>query len=64
MGVRDGGKKRLQGKHRAFFIFLLPPPPLLLVTGCQAATMLSWPFFESIGNSVGLSHGAGEERGR
>lgn len=25
--------------------------------GCQAATMLSWPFFQSIGNSVGPSHG-------
>lgn len=31
--------------------------------GCQAATMLSWPFSQSIGNSVGLSHGAREERG-
>lgn len=49
MGVRDEGKKRLKGKHRAlsffplhFFFFFTPP---LLVPGCQAATMLSWPFF-------------------
>ena len=60
-GVRDGGKKRLKGKHRAFFSFFLSfffffTPPLL-VPGCQAATMLSWPFFRSIGNSVGSSHG-------
>lgn len=66
MGVRDEGKKRLKGKHRALlFIFFFYPPlhffsffftPPLLVPGCQAATMLSWPFFRSIGNSVGLSH--------
>lgn len=37
-----------------FFSFFFTPP--LLVPGCQAATMLSWPFFQSIGNSVGLSH--------
>lgn len=47
MEVRDGGKKRLQGKHRAFFHFFTPPP---LVPSCQAATMLSWSFFQSIGN--------------
>lgn len=57
MGVRDGGKKRLKGKHRAFFFFFSFFTPPLLVPGCQAATMLSWPFFESIGNSVGPSHG-------
>ena len=38
----------------SFFFFFTPP---LLVPGCQAATMLSWPFFRSIGNSVGSSHG-------
>lgn len=54
-GVRDGGKRRLKGKHRAFS-FLHPP---LLVSGCQAATMLSWPFFQSVGNSVGSPHRAG-----
>lgn len=71
MGVRDEGKKRLKGKHRPllfftpcfnfFFPFFFTPP--LLVPGCQAATMLSWPFFGSIGNSVGLSQGdrSGEE---
>lgn len=66
MGVRDEGKKRLKGKHRALLFFF---PPLhffftpLLVPGCQAATMLSWPFSGSVGNSVGLSHGdrRGEE---
>lgn len=54
MEVRDGGKKRLQGKHRAFFHFFTPPP---LVPSCQAATMLSWSFFQSIGNRKGPPHG-------
>lgn len=31
--------------------------------GCQAATMLSWPFFLSIGNSVGPSHRVEEKTG-
>lgn len=58
MGVRDEGKKRLKGKHRPPFFFYTPA----LVPGCQAATMLSWPFFGSIGTSVGLSQG--DRRGR
>lgn len=37
-----------------FFIFFTPP---LLVPGCQAATMLSWSFFQSIGNREGPPHG-------
>lgn len=53
MEVRDGGKKRLQGKQ-SFFSFFTPP---LLVPGCQAATMLSWSFFQSIGNREGPPRG-------
>lgn len=53
MEVRDGGKKRLQGTQ-SFFSFFTPP---LSVPGCQAATMLSWSFFQSIGNGEGPPRG-------
>lgn len=53
MEARRGSRENT-GLFFFFFSFFTPP---LLVPGCQAATMLSWPFFESIGNSVGPSHG-------
>lgn len=57
-----GGSRENTG---LFFFFLTPPPPFFLfyfvVSGCQAATVLSWPFFESVGNSVGPPCRAGQE---
>lgn len=38
-----------------FFPPSFTPPPL--VPSCQAATMLSWSFFQSIGNRKGPPHG-------
>lgn len=58
---RDGGQRWRQeetpGKTQSFFssFFFLHPP--LLVPGCQAATMLSWSFFQSVGNREGPPHG-------
>lgn len=49
------------GKTHCFVSLPPPPPPFFLMSGCQAATMLSWPFFESIGNSVGLPHAVAGE---
>lgn len=61
---RDGDQRwrheETPGKTPSFFSSFFTPP--LLVPGCQAATMLSWPFFSSIGNSVGPSHE--DRRGR
>lgn len=55
---RDGGQRWRQeetpGKTELFFHFFTPP---LLVPGCQAATMLSWSFFQSIGNREGPPRG-------
>lgn len=66
MGVRDEGKKRLKGKHRALSFFFLSPfffTPPLLVPGCQAATMLSWPFFLVYGEQCGTVTWRQERRG-
>lgn len=56
-GSEMEGRRGSRENTGLFFHFLHPP---LLVPGCQAATMLSWPFFQSIGNSVGPSRGVGE----
>ena len=58
-GSEMEGRRGSRG-NTELFLFFTPPS---LVPGCQAATMLSWPFFQSIENSVGPSHREGEERG-
>lgn len=52
---RSEMEARRDSRENTELFFSFPPPPL--VPGCQAATMLSWSFFQSIGNREGPPHG-------